>query len=75
MQGGFLPEMTKREAALILGLRESAAEEKIKDAHKRIMLANHPDAGGSSYIAAKVGILQEHWFICDLLFTRCMGSA
>jgi len=47
--------MTKREAALILGLRESAAEEKVKDAHKRIMLANHPDAGGSSFIAAKVG--------------------
>lgn len=47
--------MTKREAALILGLRESAVEEKVKDAHKRIMLANHPDAGGSSYVAAKVG--------------------
>lgn len=48
--------MTKREAALILGLRESAAEEKVKDAHRRIMVANHPDAGGSSYIAAKVGL-------------------
>lgn len=66
-QGGFLAEMTRREAALILGLRESAAESKIKEAHRRIMVANHPDAGdgpylpslsyftgGSSYIAAKV---------------------
>ncbi len=53
-QGGFQAEMTKREAALILGLRESAAEERVKDAHRRIMIANHPDAGGSSYIAAKV---------------------
>ncbi len=44
-QGGFQKEMTKREAALILGLRESAAEEKVKDAHRRIMIANHPDAG------------------------------
>mmetsp|Transcript_2157 Transcript_2157/g.5470 ORF Transcript_2157/g.5470 Transcript_2157/m.5470 type:complete len:111 (-) Transcript_2157:401-733(-) len=53
-KGGFLPEMTKREAALILGLRESANEERVKDAHRRIMVANHPDSGGSSYIAAKV---------------------
>lgn len=45
VQGGFLPEMTRREAALILGLRESAVEEKIKEAHRRIIIANHPDAG------------------------------
>lgn len=44
-QGGFQPEMTQREAALILGLRESAAEDRIKDAHRRIMVANHPDSG------------------------------
>ncbi|KAG2434499.1 hypothetical protein HYH02_012325 [Chlamydomonas schloesseri] len=53
-KGGFLPEMTRREAALILGIRESAGEERVKDAHRRIMVANHPDSGGSSYIAAKV---------------------
>ncbi|KAL6785883.1 PAM18 [Auxenochlorella protothecoides x Auxenochlorella symbiontica] len=53
-KGGFLPEMTRREAALILGIRESAAEAKVKEAHRRIMIANHPDAGGSSYIATKV---------------------
>lgn len=39
--------MTRREAALILGLRESAAEERIKEAHRRIMIANHPDSGGT----------------------------
>uniref|UniRef100_A0A7R9VG70 J domain-containing protein n=1 Tax=Chlamydomonas euryale TaxID=1486919 RepID=A0A7R9VG70_9CHLO len=53
-KGGFQAEMTKREAALILGLRESAGEERIKDAHRRIMIANHPDSGGSSFVAAKV---------------------
>lgn len=53
-KGGFLPDMTKREAAQILGVRESAAEERIKDAHRKLMVANHPDAGGSSFIAAKV---------------------
>lgn len=37
--------MNKREAALILGLRESAGEERIKEAHRRIMVANHPDSG------------------------------
>ena len=44
-QGGFQPEMNRREAALILGLRETAAEERIKEAHRRIMVANHPDSG------------------------------
>lgn len=53
-KGGFLPEMTRREASLILGVRESAPEEKIKEAHRRIMIANHPDSGGSSFIATKV---------------------
>ena len=41
--------MTRREAALILGLRESAAQEKIKEAHRRIIIANHPDAGPSHF--------------------------
>ncbi|KAH7620102.1 putative Mitochondrial import inner membrane translocase subunit TIM14-1 [Nannochloris sp. 'desiccata'] len=53
-KGGFLPEMNRREASQILGIRESAPDEKIKEAHRRIMIANHPDAGGSSFIAAKV---------------------
>lgn len=53
-KGGFQAEMTKREAALILGLRESAAIEKVKEAHRRIMIANHPDSGGSSFLATKV---------------------
>lgn len=53
-KGGFLPDMTRREASLILGVRESAPEEKVKEAHRRIMISNHPDSGGSSFIAAKV---------------------
>ncbi|KAL8457164.1 hypothetical protein ACS0TY_034320 [Phlomoides rotata] len=52
--GGFQQVMNKREAALILGLREHAALEKIKEAHRRVMVANHPDAGGSHYLASKI---------------------
>lgn len=44
--------MTRREAALILGLRESAAEERVKEAHRRIMIANHPDSGTQHSAAA-----------------------
>ena len=28
--------------------------DKIKEAHKRVMVANHPDAGGSHYVASKI---------------------
>lgn len=52
--GGFEDKMTKREAALILGVRESATPERVKDAHRRIMQINHPDKGGSAYLTAKV---------------------
>lgn len=53
-KGGFQAEMTRGEAARILGIRESAAEQRVKDAHRKLMIANHPDSGGSSFIAAKV---------------------
>jgi DnaJ homolog subfamily C member 19 len=52
--GGFEDKMTKREAALILGVRESSNPDRIKEAHRRILLLNHPDRGGSAYVAAKV---------------------
>ncbi|XP_074295241.1 mitochondrial import inner membrane translocase subunit TIM14-3-like [Silene latifolia] len=53
-EGGFQHKMTRREAALILGVRESVALEKVKEAHRRVMIANHPDAGGSHYLASKI---------------------
>jgi DnaJ family protein C protein 19 len=53
-RGGFEPKMTKREASLILGISPSSNERRVKEAHKRIMLLNHPDRGGSPYLAAKI---------------------
>ena len=52
--GGFEEKMSKREAALILGVRESATLERIKDAHRKILIINHPDKGGSAYLGAKI---------------------
>ncbi|XP_042906805.1 mitochondrial import inner membrane translocase subunit TIM14 [Parasteatoda tepidariorum] len=53
-KGGFDPKMSRREAGLILGVSPAASKVKIKEAHKRIMLLNHPDRGGSPYLAAKI---------------------
>lgn len=53
-RGGFEPVMNKREASLILGVSPNSNIDKIKQAHKRIMLLNHPDRGGSPYMAAKI---------------------
>lgn len=53
-RGGFDQKMTRREASLILGVSPSASKIKIREAHKRIMLLNHPDKGGSPYVAAKI---------------------
>jgi DnaJ family protein C protein 19 len=39
---------------MILGVRESAAKDKVMAAHRKVMIANHPDAGGSDYIATKI---------------------
>eukprot|EP00252_Welwitschia_mirabilis_P002242 TRINITY_DN12150_c0_g1_i1.p1 TRINITY_DN12150_c0_g1~~TRINITY_DN12150_c0_g1_i1.p1 ORF type:complete len:112 (+),score=10.10 TRINITY_DN12150_c0_g1_i1:335-670(+) len=67
--GGFQPSMTRREAALILGVREKANPEKIKESHRRVMIANHPDAGGSDYLATKVNEAK------DLLLRKSQGSS
>jgi DnaJ family protein C protein 19 len=53
-KGSFEQKMTRREASLILNVRESDPKEKIKEAHRRIMMYNHPDRNGSPYIATKI---------------------
>ena len=65
-KGGFEPKMTRKEAALILELNErtlgrdlASAKEKIRKHHRKLMLLNHPDRGGSPYLATKVNEAKE----------------
>lgn len=46
--------MSVAEARDILGVAMNASDEDIRAAHRRLMLANHPDHGGSTWIAARI---------------------
>ncbi|OSX78696.1 hypothetical protein BU14_0103s0039 [Porphyra umbilicalis] len=61
--GGFEAVMGRSEAARILGLpvaagagsrRGVAHRTAVVDAHRRLMRLNHPDTGGSTFVASKV---------------------
>ena len=46
--------MSVDEAREILGVKHNASKDEITVAFKKLMLVNHPDKGGSQYIAAKI---------------------
>jgi hypothetical protein len=46
--------MTKDEARNILGVSENASHQEIKSAFNRLMKKNHPDVGGTKYLAEKL---------------------
>lgn len=58
--------MTVLEAKMILGLEptEKMSKETLQKLHRRAMLMNHPDKGGSAYLALKINqardILNKH---------------
>ncbi|CAL9730066.1 mitochondrial import inner membrane translocase subunit TIM14 [Monosporozyma unispora] len=55
LKGGFDPKMNMKEALQILNLKENnLTKKKLKEVHRKIMLANHPDKGGSPYVATKI---------------------
>jgi len=47
------------EAAELLGVAPDADRETILAAHKRLMLKNHPDAGGSAGLAARINAARD----------------
>jgi len=59
-KGGFESRMTRREASLILQLSErTLTKEKVRKNHRQLMLLNHPDRGGSPYLATKINEAKE----------------
>ncbi len=46
--------MTSAQAYEVLGLSPGATQDDIREAHRRLMRAAHPDAGGSTWIAARL---------------------
>lgn len=53
-EGGFEEKMSKREAMLILNLKSLQDPTTIKNNYKKILMGNHPDKGGSLYLAQKI---------------------
>ena len=51
--------MTAREASLVLGIRSNSEKQKIVNSHRKMMFLNHPDNGGSTYLASKINEAKE----------------
>jgi hypothetical protein len=51
--------LSPQEALDILGLKPDAGRDDIREAHKRLMQACHPDHGGSDYLAARINAAKD----------------
>jgi hypothetical protein len=61
--GGFSPKMTEGEALEILDIKGHEimhlTRDNLKKKHRRCMIANHPDRGGSAYLSMKINEAKE----------------
>ena len=58
-RGGFEKKMTTREACLILSVTDHITKPELRAAHKKLMMLNHPDSGGSTFLASKINQAKE----------------
>ncbi|KAG7807763.1 hypothetical protein KL921_004058 [Ogataea angusta] len=62
-KGGFYEKMNETEALLILEIQPNEilhlTHDIVKKRHRKMMLLNHPDKGGSEYLALKINRAKE----------------
>ena len=51
---GGMQAMSRAQAYAVLGLAPGATPAQVRAAHRRLIRANHPDRGGSTWIAAQL---------------------
>ncbi len=61
LEGFGSSPMSKTEAVRILniGPQQAMDAEKVRDVHRKLLLANHPDRGGSTFISTKINEAKE----------------
>ena len=53
------PGLSRREAAALLGVAETAPAAEVEAAHRRLIRRIHPDAGGTAALAAQLNAARE----------------
>ncbi|GIQ86221.1 hypothetical protein KIPB_008032 [Kipferlia bialata] len=51
---GEFPTINRTEASRILGVPASSSTQQVNTQFKRLLLLNHPDRGGSTFLASKI---------------------